>query len=90
MDSPKYECVRVNPSAHEGNIFYLIGQTLRGLKRANVGESELAQYREEVEGLSYDDALTLTGKWVTVTVDAEPFEEPAVTVDTHDDLEDLI
>ena len=85
---PKYPLFRVSTREHSGITFYLIGQTLRGLRQLGVSTDEQQEYVSQADQGDYAKALEATRAWVTVSDDAESFEAPRSTLE-HE-LEDLI
>lgn len=61
----KYD-VDVELIGNDGNAFYILGATMKELRRAGVSKEEIDQYHEEATSGDYDNLLAVTAKWVNI------------------------
>ena len=63
----KYDQIIVQLSGENGNIFNLIGIVSRELRRNNVSNEELDEFRDDItSSKSYDEALSKIQEYVHV------------------------
>lgn len=64
---PRYPEVSVQLTGQDGNVFSIIGETSRALKRAGYRD-EAAQFTSEAfDSGSYEEVLALVTAWVDVS-----------------------
>jgi hypothetical protein len=63
---PKYPDVEVQLTGKDGNIFTIVGGVVRAMRRADVPDTEINKFEEEVAHCGgCDNALQIVMHWVT-------------------------
>lgn len=62
----KYPNVEVELIGNDGNAFYILGKTMKALRKAGVAENRIKEYQAEATSGSYDNLLQVTMEWVNV------------------------
>lgn len=63
----KYPDIEVRLSGIDGNAFSIMGAVQRGLRKAGVSKEEQDQYFEEATSGDYDNVISTTMKWVSIS-----------------------
>lgn len=63
----KYPEVEVEISGIDGNAFSIMGATTKALRRAGVPKEEQDQYFQEATSGDYDNVISTTMKWVSIS-----------------------
>lgn len=64
---PHYPDVTVPLSGEDGNGFFIIGRTMKALRRAGIGGEEIARFKNEASSGDYDHLIQTVMRWVNVT-----------------------
>jgi len=64
--SAKYPNVKVKLVGADGNAFAVMGAATAAMRRAGIGDDEIAVYRDEAMSGDYNHLLATTMRWVTV------------------------
>lgn len=64
---PKYPDVHVQLVGKDGNAFSILGRVAQALRRNNVPEDEIKQFRQEATSGDYDNVLQTVMKWINVS-----------------------
>lgn len=63
---PQVNIGAIDLNGPEGNAFYIIGRTVKGLKDAGVPEEEIESYRDKAMSGDYANVLETTSRTVSV------------------------
>jgi hypothetical protein len=63
----KYPDIEVEISGIDGNAFSIMGTVQKALRRAGVSKEEQDQYFEEATSGDYDNVISTTMKWVSIS-----------------------
>lgn len=64
MSSPKYPNVLVHLSGEDGNAFFILGRTVKAMRKAKVTEEEIDSFLAEAKAGDYDHLLQTVMAWV--------------------------
>ncbi len=62
----KYPDIKVKLVGEDGNAFRILGAVSQELRRHQVSEEEIRQYRSEATSGDYDHLLQVTMAWVDI------------------------
>jgi len=62
----KYPEIEVQLTGQDGNAFAVIGAVRKALRRAGIGQDEIALFTNEATAGDYDHLLATCMKWVVV------------------------
>lgn len=62
----KYPQVKVQLIGEDGNAFAILGRTMRAMRRAQLSQAEIDEYKTEATSGDYDHLLQTTMKFVDV------------------------
>ena len=63
----KYPDITVDLSESDGNVFSIIGRTVRALRRAGVPSDDILAFRQEAQSGNYDHAIQTVMRTVETT-----------------------
>ena len=64
---PKYPEIEVQLSGEDGNAFFIIGRVSKALRRADVPDEEIEEFRDQAMSGDYDNVLRTCMEWVSVS-----------------------
>lgn len=64
ISAPKFPDAHVQLSGEDGNVFSIIGRTLRALRAAGATDAEREAFISEMQSGDYDHALQTVMRWV--------------------------
>lgn len=65
MSDVKYPDIVVRLTAEDGNAFFIIGKVVNALRKANVPNEEIEEFRKEAMSGDYHKVLATCMRWVT-------------------------